>query len=215
MVHLREHGASVDVIRQTVCGLRFLYLRTLGKEWQFHQVPYPRKGHRLPHVPDREVILRFLGGIANIKHRALLTTCYGAGLRVSEARHLKVTDIDGQRGVIHIHLGKGMKDRLVPLSDTLREVLRANWRAVRPHEWLFPIHPDAGADGDALDHEGVPDDVQEARSALFEDHTADAATRRRDTPHGRRHERADDPALIGQTSLRSTPDYKGCRVSAA
>jgi len=206
LVHLREHGASAGVIGQTICGLRFFYLRTLGKDWNFHQLPYPRKEHRLPHVPDREVVLRFLGGIANIKHRALLTTCYGAGLRVSEARRLKVEDLDGQRGVIHVHLGKGLKSRLVPLSDTLLEVLRAYWRAVRPKEWLFP----SGKTGMPM--------VTRSITRVCQRTCHELGISPKITPHTLRHGFATHlleagtnvrtiQLLMGHTSLRTTADY--------
>jgi integrase/recombinase XerD len=76
--------------------------------------------------------------VAHVKHRTILTTCYAAGLRVSEAVHLQPTDIDSQRMVIRVKQGKGMKDRYVMLSPQLLETLRSYWRAVRPKDWLFP-----------------------------------------------------------------------------
>ena len=72
------------------------------------------------------------------KHRAILTTCYAAGLRVSEAVHLKPIDIDSQRMVIQVEQGKGQKDRYVMLSPKLLITLRDYWRATRPKDWLFP-----------------------------------------------------------------------------
>jgi len=63
---------------------------------------------------------------------------YGTGVRVSEALHLRVPDIDSQRRMIRIEQGKGHKDRYVPLSPKLLELLRTYWRTVRPEEWLFP-----------------------------------------------------------------------------
>ena len=69
----------------------------------------------------------------------VVTTAYGAGLRVSEACRLQVQDIDGKRGLIHVRLGKGGKDRYVMLSQRLLGLLRQYWVAVRPSgEWLFP-----------------------------------------------------------------------------
>ena len=71
-------------------------------------------------------------------HHAILTTCYAAGLRISEAVHLTVSAIDSQRMVLRIAQGKGKKDRYVMLSPKLLEVLRAWWRVDRPRHWLFP-----------------------------------------------------------------------------
>ncbi len=66
-----------------------------------------------------------------------MTTCYAAGLRISESVHLKPTDVDSQRMVIRVEQGKGQKDRYVMLSPKLLETLRHYWRAVRPKGWLF------------------------------------------------------------------------------
>ena len=74
----------------------------------------------------------------NIKHRTILTTCYAAGLRVSEAICLKVTDIDSKRMVIRVEQGKGRIDRYVMLSPKLLHILRDWWRVHRPQGWLFP-----------------------------------------------------------------------------
>ena len=82
--------------------------------------------------------LHLLACVPSIKQRAILTTCYAAGLRISEAVCLKPSSIDSQRMVIRVELGKGQKDRYVMLSPKLLETLRAYWRAVRPEEWLFP-----------------------------------------------------------------------------
>ncbi len=121
-----------------VAALRFFYNVTMDKPVLVQKIPHPKVERRLPVVPGRDEVLRFLAAIPNIKHRAVLTTCYAAGLRVSEAVSLKIHDINGTRKIIHVHQGKGRKDRIVPLSETLHEVLREYWRAVQPRTWLFP-----------------------------------------------------------------------------
>jgi integrase len=82
-------------------------------------------------------VLHFLECVGSLKHRAILTACYAAGLRISEAVHLKPNDVDSQRMVIHVKQGKGQKDRYVMLSPRLLEILRNYWRKVRPKQWLF------------------------------------------------------------------------------
>jgi site-specific recombinase XerD len=119
-------------------ALRFLYHVTLKREWALNDIPIPKKPLKLPVILSREEIARFLECIGSLKHRTLLTTAYAAGLRVSEATHLKLTDIDSQRMVIRVEQGKGQKDRYVMLSPRLLEVLRAYWKRARPSEWLFP-----------------------------------------------------------------------------
>ena len=82
-------------------------------------------------------VLHFLQCVGSTKHRAILTTCYAAGLRISESVHLKPTDVDSQRMVIRVEQGNGQKDRYMMLSPKLLETLRHYWRAVRPKGWLF------------------------------------------------------------------------------
>lgn len=122
-----------------VAALRFLYKVSLKKDWTFEDViPAPKKPQTLPVVLSPEEVLQFLGCVGSTKHRAILTTCYAAGLRISEAVHLKPIDIDSQRMVIRVEQGKGQKDRYVMLSPKLLETLRSYWRTVRPQgEWLF------------------------------------------------------------------------------
>ena len=78
-----------------VSALRFLYKISRKKDWSFEDlIPAPKKPQKLPVVLSPEEVLQFLGCVGNTKHRAILTTCYAAGLRISEAVHLKPTDID-------------------------------------------------------------------------------------------------------------------------
>jgi site-specific recombinase XerD len=122
-----------------VSALRFLYKVSLNKDWSFEDIiPAPKKPQKLPVVLSPEEVLRFLSCVGNTKHRTILTTCYAAGQRISEAVHLKPTDIDSQRMVVRVEQGKGQKDRYVMLSPKLLETLRSYWRAARPDGgWLF------------------------------------------------------------------------------
>jgi len=133
-----EAQVSYGSLCHHVSALRFLYRITLRKPWTPDDIPFPRRETHLPWIPSREEIVRFLSKVPNIKHRAALTTCYAAGLRVSEVVRLRVADIDSQQMLIHVRQGKGRKDRIVPLSKTLLALLRVYWRAVRPGDWLFP-----------------------------------------------------------------------------
>ena len=112
-----------------VAALRFLYKVSLKREWPFDEViPAPKKPQKLPVVLSPEEVLQFLRCIGSTKHRAILTTCYAAGLRISEAVRLRPTDIDSKRMVIRVDQGKGQKDRYVMLSPKLLQTLRAYWR---------------------------------------------------------------------------------------
>ena len=120
-----------------VAALRFLYKVSLKRDWQFDDViPAPKKPQKLPVVMSPEEVLQFLGCIGSMKHRAILTTCYAAGLRISEVVTLKPTDIDSQRMVIRVDQGKGQKDRYVMLSPMLLDILRARPKPAWSHAWV-------------------------------------------------------------------------------
>jgi integrase/recombinase XerD len=122
-----------------VAALRFLYKVSLKREWSFDEViPAPKAPQKLPVILSPEEVLQFLSCIGSMKHRAILTVCYAAGLRISEAVSLKPTDIDSKRMVIRVDQGKGQKDRYVMLSPKLLIHLREWWRMARPLDWLFP-----------------------------------------------------------------------------
>jgi integrase/recombinase XerD len=140
-VHLiDDKHASWSTFNQTVCALRFLYRVTLSRPWTVEQVPFARPTKRLPAVLSPDEVERLLAAVSNRKHRLVLMTMYATGLRVSEALHLKLADIDSGRMVIRVRHGKGGKDRLVMLSPVLLEELRRYWRFYRPGFWLFPGH---------------------------------------------------------------------------
>ena len=122
-----------------VAALRFLYKVTLHKDWSFEDIiPAPKKPQKLPIVLSPEEVRHFLSCVPSPKHRTILTVCYAAGLRISEAVGLRPSDIDSQRMVIRVEQGKGQKDRYVMLSPKLLETLRDWWRMDKPRPWLFP-----------------------------------------------------------------------------
>ena len=123
-----------------VAALRFLYGVTLHKDWNIPEVlPTPKQPAKLPVVPSPEEVVSFLDAVPILRNRVVLTTCYAAGLRISEAVSLRPTDIDSRRMVVRVEQGKGGKDRCVMLSPRLLETLRDYWRRTRPAgEWLFP-----------------------------------------------------------------------------
>ena len=140
-----ERRLATGSLLVAVAALRFLYRVTLQKPWSFDDViPTPKKPQSLPVVLSPQEVVRFLDAVKAAKHRAILTTCYAAGLRVSEVVRLTVSAVDSERMVLRITKGKGQKDRYVMLSPKLLAVLRAWWRVERPQHWLFPgERPDA------------------------------------------------------------------------
>ena len=113
-----EKKLATGSIVIAVSALRFLYNVTLKKGWSFEEViPAPKKPQKLPIVLSPEEVLAFLDCVRSRKHRAILTTCYAAGLRISEAIALTPSAIDSKRMVIRVEQGKGRKDRYTMLSE--------------------------------------------------------------------------------------------------
>jgi integrase/recombinase XerD len=137
-LHLIERRVSWSYFNQTVCALRFLYGKTLGRPEQVAMIPFGKRPKKLPCVLSPEEVARLLDAAAPGRERVMVQTTYACGLRLEELMHLQVADIDSSRMVVHVRQGKGQKDRLVPLSPRLLEELRAYWRYHRPKTWLFP-----------------------------------------------------------------------------
>ncbi len=125
----------------TVAALRFLYNVTLKQPWALEEIPAPKKPQTLPVVLSPEEVQQFLACASAPKHHAILCVLYGAGLRISEACRLKVTDIDSERMTQRVDQGKGNKDRYSLLSPRLLNILRQYWKQRRPRDWLFPGNP--------------------------------------------------------------------------
>jgi integrase/recombinase XerD len=136
---IKERKLATSSIAIAVAALRFVYRITLKKNWSVADIlPTPKVPRTLPIVLSPEEVIQFLDAVRIRKHRVILTTCYAAGLRVSEAVALTPPAIDSQRMVLRVEQGKGKKDRYVMLSPKLLEILRAWWRVERPQHWLFP-----------------------------------------------------------------------------
>jgi len=133
-----ERELSGASCRLYLNGVRFFYLHVLG--WSAFDVPVtiPKKPQRIPELLTRAEVARIVRASENPKHRMVLTTCYGCGLRVSELVAVQVRHIDGERRVLRVEQGKGAKDRLVLVSETLLGQLRGYWKRYRPRPWLFP-----------------------------------------------------------------------------
>jgi integrase/recombinase XerD len=202
-----EKKLAPSSILTAVAALRFLYKVSLKKDWTFDDViPAPKKPLKLPVVLSPEEVLQFLDCVGGTKHRAILTTCYAAGLRISEAVRLTVPDIDSARMVIRVDQGKGQKDRYVMLSPKLLEILRDWWRVQRPKQWLFP----GDIPGQHISADAVEQACQKARRRC----PIPKAT----TPHSLRHafavhllESGTDvrtiQLLLGHRSLATTARY--------
>ena len=206
-VHLTQtRMLSPSSVSVATGALRFLYKVTLKRDWAVDDIPMPKRPFRLPVILSRDEVGRFLAAVDSLKHQTLLMTTYAAGLRVSEATHLQVTDIDSQRMVLRVDQGKGRKDRYVMLSPRLLEVLRDYWRIERPRPWLFP----GDGVGSHITKNAVEQACQKAHRAAGIDKPV--------TPHSLRHafathllEAGTDvrriQLLLGHRSLSTTSRY--------
>lgn len=136
--HLLARQVSWSMFNQSVCALRFLYNVTLGRPHLIVHLPFAKRPRVLPTVLSPEEVVRFLEAALPGRDRTLLDVAYSCGLRLKELLGLQIGDIDSARLALHIRHGKGQKERLVPLSRRLLEVLRGYWRQYRPATWLFP-----------------------------------------------------------------------------
>jgi len=138
---VQDKQLAWSTVVQTVCALRFFYTVTLRRPMMLEYIASPQRPLTLPIILSPAEVATLLTTPRNLKHRAILTTLYAAGLRVSELCQLQVTDIDSARMVLRVRQGKGQQDRYVMLSPKLLPLLRQYWQQDKPQPWLFPGHP--------------------------------------------------------------------------
>ena len=144
--HLRQYQLhlvhdcklTVETIVGRIAALRLFFVKVLGRPYRQIDLVYPRRPERLPIILSEEEVARLIESASSSYHRVILMTLYGTGLRREELCRLKVTDVDSQRMVIHVRQGKGNRNRDLPLSPKLLEVLRDYWRWRKPKTYLFP-----------------------------------------------------------------------------
>jgi site-specific recombinase XerD len=197
-----ERKLAPGSIMIAVAALRFLYKVTLRRAWPVTElIPAPKKPQTLPIVLSRAEVQRFLESVPTRKHRTILSVCYAAGLRISEAVRLQPAHIDSARMVLRVEQGKGQKDRYVMLSPRLLALLRAWWKVAKPRPWLFP--------GDRADQPISRSAVEVAcRQAQRQ-----CGIRKPITPHSLRHAFATH-LLEGGTDLRTIQLLLGHRSLA-
>jgi integrase/recombinase XerD len=139
-LHLvKEKRLAPNTVKVRMSALRFLYWRTLKRrDLHFDDLPLTKTPVKLPVVLSPEEVTRLIEGASNLKHRTMLMVLYATGLRRAELARLKVSDIDSKCMVIHIHEGKGQRDRDLPMTPKLLEALRGYWRWSRSKVYLFP-----------------------------------------------------------------------------
>ncbi|MDY6844015.1 MAG: tyrosine-type recombinase/integrase [Thermodesulfobacteriota bacterium] len=135
---MKEKKVSQSVVTQTYSAMKFFYETSLQRKWNTLKIPRAKARKRLPVVLSRQEVQSIFLATRNLKHKALLMTIYSGGLRLGEATHLKVFDIDSKRMMIRVRHGKGDKDRYTLLGNRTLDTLQAYWKVYRPVDWLFP-----------------------------------------------------------------------------
>jgi integrase/recombinase XerD len=141
--HYFLHRKNVDGLAPTsmrICysGIRFFYQHVLKRDWSTLSLMRAQTAHHLPAVLSLEEVRRVLQAAPPLYNQVYFTTVYSLGLRLHEALFLQVSDIDSQRLQVHVHRGKGAKDRYVPLPGETLALLRTYWKTHRHPTWLFP-----------------------------------------------------------------------------
>jgi integrase/recombinase XerD len=131
-------GLAPASMRICYSGIRFFYHHVLERDWKTLDLVRAESEHRLPTILSLAEVHRLLHAATPLHNRVYFTTVYSCGLRLHEALYLQVSDIDSARHMIHVHRGKGAKDRYVPLPDETLQLLRTSWKTHRHPPWLFP-----------------------------------------------------------------------------
>ena len=137
------HRKNVDkwspaTMRICYSGIKFFFINVLKRQWHTLELVHAKREQRLPTVLSTNEVRNILSTVKTPQNKAYLTTVYSCGLRLQEALNLQVSDIDSDRMRIHVHRGKGAKDRYVPLPKSTLIILRSYWKLHRNPTWIFP-----------------------------------------------------------------------------
>jgi len=205
MQQLVQNGKSNSYINQMINSIKFYYELVLQMPNRFYSIERPRKREMLPKVISLEEVQSIIKNTNNIKHRCIVSLLYSAGLRRSELLNLKPEDIDSKRMVITVKNGKGNKDRLTILSQSVLIDLRTYFKTWKPKTYLFE-----GKNNQQYSTSSVLQIIKKA--------TKRAGIRKNVTPHMLRHsfathllENGTDlryiQVLLGHSSTRTTEIY--------
>lgn len=170
----KELEYSYSMMKQLLASVKFLYEEVLQEEIDFDFTIKMKKPSRIPVVLSVEEVERFLNSFTNLKHKAIFTLCYSAGLRVGEILNLKIKDIDSNRMQIRIEQGKGQKDRYSILSEKVLALLRDYVKKYKPEDYLFE-----GQSGGKYSASSI--------QALMRRHKKKCGITKKATPHTLRH----------------------------
>ncbi|MBD3311693.1 MAG: tyrosine-type recombinase/integrase [Candidatus Magasanikbacteria bacterium] len=201
---LSDRGLSASTLNIAYSALKLYFNQYLRRKF-FVNIPRVKDKRKLPVVLSKKEVKSMIKSTKNPKHRCIISLLYGTGMRVSELTHLKMGDIDFERDTIHIVAGKGAKDRLVLLPESLKEVLEGQKSLKKEQDLLF-----SGRSGKKLTEASI----QKIVKAVAEK----AEIKKRVTPHTLRHSFATHllesgtdlryiQTLLGHTQISTTQIY--------
>jgi integrase/recombinase XerD len=135
--YLRDNRYSHSFQNQVASGLKLFFSRLYDIKFDVDKIERPKREHKLPNVLSKEEVSSILNTFRNIKHRTMISLIYACGLRRGELLELTPLSIDSDRKVLYIRQAKGRKDRVVPISDKIINMLRDYYKIYRPKVWLF------------------------------------------------------------------------------
>lgn len=133
-----EKRLAAGTLRTVYYGIRFFYSHTVKRDWPTLKKLRIQKVQKLPAVLSVNEVRQLITAVKTIHNRVFLQTLYSLGLRLREGLHLQLGDIDKDRKLVHVHGGKGSKDRYVPLPESTLTMLRDYWKTHRNPTWIFP-----------------------------------------------------------------------------
>ncbi|MDZ4714579.1 MAG: tyrosine-type recombinase/integrase [Cytophagales bacterium] len=171
--HIVKLGKSTSYQNQAINAIKFYFEQVLDMPQRFYEIDRPRQEQKLPGVLSTDEVLRMLKATTNLKHKAVLTTIYSCGLRLSELLALKITDIQSDRKLLLVRNAKGKKDRHTILGTKTIELLRKYYAAYRPAVYLFE-----GQNGGPYSAKSVQNIVKQALALAGIDRPASTHTLR-------------------------------------
>jgi integrase/recombinase XerD len=199
-----ERGWSRTASTIALCGIKLFYTMTLKKDWTTLKFVRPEKQKTLPVVLSLDEVRKILNTVRFPHHKACLTVMYSLGLRLQEGTNLQVADIDSQRMFVHIHRGKGNKDRYIPLPQRTLQILREFWKTHRNPVWIFPA---PGRGGQGIAKASIPIPLSSIQIA-FKEAKIKAGIPKKVSVHHLRHSYATHLLEAG-VDLRYVQDYLG------
>lgn len=196
---------SPKTMRICYCGIRFFYTNVLQHDWHIFNILRAQTEHRLPAVLSEQEVRKLLSLVNTSHNRAYLTTVYSCGLRLHEGLHLEVSDIDSTRRLLHVHRGKGAKDRYVPLPESTIHILRQHWKTHRHPRFIFPA---IGRNGKQASTTASPMPKSSVQGAFRRAKNLAGITKRNVCIHTLRHSYATHLLEAG-VNLRSIQQFLG------